>query len=120
MAPEEQPKKEIIVTVSKDHLQKNVTHKNSTVVLLCTVSKNLSSTKTVCCQSYFLLTSVSVTPFKDTFKFTMVGMKEPEAFSSVEDTAFCTAQGPVSVSVGTAFRQTKLQATVEKKNIVIV
>lgn len=54
--------------------------------------------------SYFLLISVSVTPFKDTFRLTRVGMKEPEAFSRVEDTALCTAQGPVSISVGTAFK----------------
>lgn len=63
-----------------------------------------SSKLTGCMFSYFLLISVSVTPFKDTFRLTMVGMKEPEAFWRVEDTAFCTAHGPVSISVGTAFR----------------
>lgn len=59
---------------------------------------------TRCVFSYFLLTSVSVTPFKDTFMLTMAGLREPTALSSVEDTAFRTAQGPVSISMGTAFR----------------
>lgn len=53
--------------------------------------------------SYFLFISVSVTPFIDTFRLTVVALKEAGA-SSVAETAFCTAQGPVSVSVGTAFR----------------
>ena len=44
-----------------------------------------------------------MTPFKDTFRLTVVVLKEAGA-SRVEETAFCTAQGPVSISVGTAFR----------------
>lgn len=52
---------------------------------------------------YFLFMSVSVTPFEDTFRLMMVALKAAGA-SRVEDTAFCTAKGPVSISVGTAFR----------------
>lgn len=62
-----------------------------------------SSSSTGCVYSYFLLMSVSVTPFRVTFRLTMVALKEVGA-SSVEETAFRTAQGPVSISVGTAFR----------------
>lgn len=59
---------------------------------------------TGCFFTYFLFISVSVTPFKDTFILTIVGVKDPGAFARVLHTAFCTAHGPVSISVGTAFR----------------
>lgn len=64
---------------------------------------DLSGGSTGCAYSYFLFMSVSVTPFKDTFTLTTVALKEAGP-SSVEETAFCTAHGPVSISVGTAFR----------------
>lgn len=65
-------------------------------------SQNLGSF-TGCVSSYFLFISVSVTPFKDTLRLTMVALKEA-GVSRVEEIAFCTAQGPVSISVATAFR----------------
>lgn len=71
----------------------------------CTVSLNLSSSaarQDAC--TYFLFISVSVTPFKDAFRLMMVGVKVDGDSSSVEVTALLTAQGPVSISMGTAFK----------------
>lgn len=83
MAPEEEPEKTRAVEV-KPRREEN------------------SATGSV--SPYFLLMSVRVTPFGDAFRLTMVGVKEPEGIRSVEVTARCTAQGPVSISVGTALR----------------
>lgn len=54
--------------------------------------------------SYFLWMSVKVTPLGDTFRLTMVGVMVLRSIVKVEDTAFCTAHGPVNVSVGIALR----------------
>lgn len=94
MAPEEEPAR-------NDESWPSVTHRPH---LNSTAAHKISATRWFHVFSYFLLMSVRVTPFRDTFMLTMVGVKEPGAFSSVEDTALCTAQGPVSISVGMALR----------------
>ena len=59
-----------------------------------------------------------MTPFWETLKLTMVGvMLALESFSRVEVTAFFTAQGPVSISVGTVLRKRKLLAVGDKHKV---